>query len=89
MSYACDMSALTPVQRKRHRELTRELTAAMTGRDELANGFAFHVQSPVVEEWISLESRCCPFLEFDYDGRVLRLTGGEGVKAFILAEMNL
>ncbi|MCA1582718.1 MAG: hypothetical protein LC796_15270 [Acidobacteria bacterium] len=44
-------------------------------------------------EWVDLESRCCPFLTFGIDfpggGRIarLRLTGGEGVKAFLKTEI--
>jgi hypothetical protein len=48
-----------------------------------------------VAEWVDLESRCCPFLEFGIDvsekGRVvrLRLTGGKGVKSFLKSELGL
>lgn len=44
-------------------------------------------------EWVDLESRCCPFLAFRIDlpegARIarLRLTGGDGVKAFLRTEI--
>jgi hypothetical protein len=43
-------------------------------------------------EWVSLERKCCPFLAFEIEqpkdqGPVwLRITGPEGVKAFIEEE---
>ena len=45
-------------------------------------------------EWISLERRCCPFLEFALewkrdDSVSVRLTGEAGVKQFIAAEMGI
>jgi hypothetical protein len=45
-------------------------------------------------EWISLERRCCPFLEFALewkqdDSVSVRLTGQPGVKEFIAAEMGI
>jgi hypothetical protein len=45
-----------------------------------------------VAEWVDLESRCCPFLSFGIElepkGKTvrLRLTGGNGAKAFLESE---
>lgn len=106
---ACDLNALSGSQRERHRTLDEKLRGAVTGRVELANGYTLVLDldrlpadsagAPfcVVEvaEWVDLESRCCPFLEFGIDvsakGRVvrLRLTGGKGVKSFLRSELGL
>jgi hypothetical protein len=106
---ACDVNALSGPQRERHRTLGENLRGAVSGRGELANGYTLVLDldrlpadsagSPfcVVEvaEWVDLESRCCPFLEFGIDvsgkGRVvrLRLTGGKGVKSFLRTELGL
>lgn len=103
---ACDLSALTEAERVRHRALAGKLIAALVRHVELSNGYAFVLDFSrlpadaqgrpfcVVEaaEWVDLEARCCPFLDFGIDLRpregraTLRLTGGAGVKAFIASE---
>ena len=46
-------------------------------------------------EWVVAESKCCPFFDFHMDlereGKLvcLRLTGEEGIKAFIRAEFKI
>jgi hypothetical protein len=105
----CDVNALSGPQRERHRTLGEKLRGAVSGRVELANGYTLVLDldrlppdsagAPfcVVEvaEWVDLESRCCPFLEFGIDvtakGRVvrLRLTGEKGVKSFLRSELGL
>jgi hypothetical protein len=106
---ACDVNALSASQRERHRALGEKLHGAVVGRVELANGYTLVLDlgrlpadsagSPfcVVEvaEWVDLEARCCPFLDFGIDvsgeGRVvsLRLTGRKGVKSFLKTELGL
>lgn len=106
---ACDLNALSSSQRERHRTLGEKLRGSVAGRVELANGYVLVLDLDrlpadsagfpfcVVEvaEWVDLESRCCPFLEFGIDvpakGRVvrLRLTGGKGVKSFLRNELGL
>jgi hypothetical protein len=106
---ACDINALTASQRERHRALGETLHGAIVSRVDLANGYtlvldlgrlpAHSAGAPfcVVEvaEWVDLEARCCPFLDFGIDvsgrGRTvrLRLTGGKGVKAFLRTEISL
>jgi hypothetical protein len=67
---------------------------------EVANGYAFRypADEPVLlllAEFISLESRCCPFLDFtlEVDTRLdpawLTLTGPEGVKESLLLELDI
>jgi hypothetical protein len=98
--FACDMKAMTPVQRKRHSEvLSPALKAAKLKTSELPDGYAFQFPSDAktfttVSEWIGNERLCCPFFEFDIHvgdssaPMTLRITGPEGVKQFIRAELS-
>ena len=95
---ACDMSVLSSTQREKHLATCRELFSSLKQTRELANGYEFHVDGPEVivraAEFISLEQLCCPFLNFSLEveaenGPVwLRLTGREGVKAFVREEIS-
>ena len=105
---ACRLDALTAAQRERHRSLSEKLVGAVMSARELADGWEMSLDlskirdakgSPycVVElaEWVDLESRCCPFVDFAIaaSGRGgpvrLRLTGGEGVKELIASEIPM
>ena len=67
-------------------------------RTELSNGYAFTLDARkitpgVVSEWIALEKRCCPFLNFHADSAsdqvlTVELTGAAGVKEFLRAEFS-
>ena len=98
--FACDRSALSPEQRKRHfDELGAALLSLKKSTHELADGFEFEFPADaavyqLLAEWVGGERLCCPF--FNIDLRVekeggplrLRLTGREGVKQFIKAEFS-
>ena len=95
--FACNLGALNRTERDRLSVLLDKLTTGAIHRQELPNGYAFEIAPAKVSfrelaEWVSLESRCCPFLNFRLDlagGAVrLQLTGGNGVKEFIQAEMH-
>ena len=97
---ACDLDALTPAERERRRTLVGALAQAIVGRAELDRGFGLRVDLakldlPALAEWIALERRCCPFLNFTIelgpgDGPVtVALSGGDGVREFLRAEMGL
>jgi hypothetical protein len=106
---ACRLDALSSPQRDRHRLLSESLARAVVGSRELPNGYEISLDLSrlpadahgdgfcVVEvaEWVDLEARCCPFLDFSIGvrgkGGVLKLTltGGENVKAFLEAEFPL
>lgn len=75
------------------------LFRAVVGIRELADGYAFGLpnESGVLlkgAEFVTLERLCCPFLGFALEvepegGAVwLRLTGRDGVKAFIREEVS-
>jgi hypothetical protein len=96
--FACDTTALTPQQRKRHfEELGPALRSLRRSVRELADGYEFEFPADdktfqMVTEWARQESLCCPFFEIDIrldrEGGPLwlRLTGREGTKDFIKAD---
>ncbi len=97
--FACDRAALTAPARKRHfDELSPTLRARKKGVRELRDGFEFEFPSDtatfqLVSEWVAGERLCCPFFDIDvhvereHGSLWLRLTGREGVKQFIKADL--
>jgi len=105
----CRLDALSPAERERHQRLGEMLRRAVTDTAELPTGYALTLDLsrlpadakglPVcvveVAEWVDLESRCCPFLDFEISLRgkgrhvTLRLTGGSNVKTFLREELAL
>ena len=93
------MTAIPPEKRGPHHALIRRLmTEAVEEISELSDGLAFRfpaVEYDAVTEFVGRERLCCPFITFELDiapncGPVLlRLTGAEGVKDFIRAELHL
>jgi hypothetical protein len=96
-SFYCNMNAMTAEQRVRHGELWQRLEVVKLEMQELDNGFGFRYPAEYwtdAAEFVSFERLCCPFFHFILEleaqnGSVwLRLTGAEGVKQFLLAELN-
>jgi hypothetical protein len=98
--FYCNIKALTPAERARHKELGDKLKAARIKTIETSTGYEFqyspkNVSLAEVAEWVAAESECCPFFDFHIDLEneatlvCLRLTGSEGVKAFIGAEIGV
>jgi hypothetical protein len=98
--FYCNVKALSPSERARHKELTEKLLAARNKTVETEKGYEFQytpdkVSIAEVGEWIVAESKCCPFFDFHIDlenqGKLvcLRLTGSEGIKAFIRSEFHI
>jgi arsenate reductase len=96
---ACDMTAIPPRQRETHLSASRELFTQIRQTQELSDGYQFQFADQPdllkrLAEFVSLEQLCCPFLSFAIEieaenGPVwLRLTGREGVKAFIREEIS-
>ncbi len=94
--FACNMSALSPEQRSRHRELAEQLRSALVQAHELKNGYDFQFR-PGAEVYDALfrltplEHACCPFftinIRLEPAGNLFwQLTGAEGVKQFIRME---
>ena len=96
-TFACRIDTLDGRQRQRQQELLALMRRSAQAQDELADGYAFRLPAdPVLferaAEWVSLERRCCPFvqftLEWNQDDTVwVRLTGAPGVKTFLAAEI--
>jgi hypothetical protein len=97
--FACNMHAIEPAMRPKHLETAGALFRAVKSIRELPNGYAFQLPNESdlllkVAEFISLERLCCPFfgftLEIEPEGGSLwlQLTGREGVKPFIRAELG-
>jgi len=98
--FYCNTKALNPTERARHRQLSEKLAAARKEIVETEKGYEFQF-SPAdlslaeLAEWVGAESKCCAFFDFHIDlereGELLclRLTGEEGIKAFIRAELKV
>jgi hypothetical protein len=98
--FYCNIKALTPEQRARHKQLSEKLMAARKEIVETDKGYEFQfspgdVSLAELAEWVVAESKCCTFFDFHMDlereGKLvcLRLTGEEGIKAFIRAEFGV
>ena len=93
------MDAIDPTQRASHIANAKSLFSLVNETRELENGYSFcfgsdaKVLSSLIE-FIKLEKLCCPFLGFTIHvepegGDIfLTLTGREGVKPFIQAEIS-
>jgi len=98
--FYCNIKALTAEERARHKSLTEKLMAVRKEIVETEKGYEFQYRPTDVSlaelaAWVSAESKCCPFFDFHIDlereGKLacLRLTGEEGIKAFIRAEFKM
>lgn len=96
---ACVPGAIPAEERAAHFALAAELFGdAAQERRELEDGYTFRfhaVRLAEVMRFVASERLCCPFLEFGItvspgDGPVwLRLTGPDGTRAFLAAELRL
>jgi len=97
--FACDMNAIAGDQRNAHLATIDQVFRSVETIREIPNGDAFQLPNRsemlvTVAEFIALERLCCPFFGFGVEvvregGPVLlSLTGCEGVKPFILAEIG-
>lgn len=97
--FACDMTAIEASQRGQHVATIDELFRAVEEIRELPNGYAFRLpDGPDVlikaAKFIALERLCCPFFGFTLEAEPevgslwLSLTGRDGVKPFIRAEIG-
>jgi hypothetical protein len=98
--FYCNVKALTPAERARHRHVTEKLITARKEIVETPRGYEFQyspsdVSVAELAEWVTTEEKCCPFFYFHVDlereGTLvcLGLTGEEGIKAFIRAEFQV
>jgi len=98
--FYCNIKALSPAERIRHKELTDKLVANRKEVVETEKGYEFQYSPSAVSlaqlaDWVAAEGKCCPFFDFHIDlereGQLLclRLTGEEGIKPFIRSEFQL
>ncbi len=98
--FYCNIKALTPEERAHHRQLSEKLMASRKEIVETAKGYEFqfspaNVSLADLADWVTAESKCCPFFDFHIDVEregsllCLRLTGEEGIKAFIRTEFGV
>jgi hypothetical protein len=97
--FACDMMAIAADKRDEHIATIDKLFRAVEDIRELPNGYAFRLPNDRdvllrAALFIDLERLCCPFFGFGVEveregGAVwLSLTGRDGVKPFIMAEIR-
>jgi hypothetical protein len=98
--FYCNLGALSNSDRERHNQLLSKLQRARIEIQELPDGYSFRLRNESVSlveaaEWISYESKCCPFLDLeirlerDSGPLWLKLRGKDGIKPFIRAEFGI
>src|SRR5260370_8380309 len=70
--FYCNIKALTPEQRARHKQLSEKLMAAKKEIVETERAYEFQfspgdVSLSELAEWVVAESKCCPFFDFHID----------------------
>jgi hypothetical protein len=91
---ACRLDALSPDERRRQQALRQDLEAVIESVREAPDGYVFAYRADAdvfrrVAEWLTLERRCCPFIDFELGWRAhsrsatLRMSGEPDVKRFI------
>ena len=94
------MGAISAEERPRHLAVTAEMRQAVEEVAELPDGYAFRFAASqhsvlLVSEFIARERACCPFFTFELVAERheaplwLRLRWREGVKEFILDELDI
>lgn len=96
---ACVPGAIAPEDRPAHFGLIARLFGSeLRERRELVDGYAFRFDAVAFEDitrFVANERACCPFLDFtvqvraEHSGVWLRLTGPEGTRAFLDAELPI
>jgi hypothetical protein len=96
---ACLPAAIPPAERRAHFALARELFKERAEqRTALPNGYAIRFPPDALEavaRFIENERKCCPFMSFELtlapeSGPLwLRMTGPEGTRSVLDAELNL
>jgi hypothetical protein len=98
--FYCNAKSLDQAERAQHKQLTDKLVTARIEIVEIDKGYEFQFLPSTVSltelaDWVAAESKCCPFFDFhidlDREGTLLclRLTGEEGIKAFIRSEFQV
>lgn len=94
---ACDMTALSAVERQRYASLRRLVLDSVDQITGTATGFRLRLRSQTsaadVAEWMALEHQCCPFLTLqlalkDDESRWVEIGGSAAIKAFLEEEFK-
>ena len=95
----CVPGAIAPSERTAHFELGRRLFAELAEEQiDLPSGIAVRLAGdnfPQVARFVANERKCCPFLHIEVEiapaggSMWLRLTGPEGTRELIAAELGL
>jgi len=98
--FYCNSKALTAEERAHHKRLGDKLIRARKALVETEKRYEFQfspsdVTLAELADWVTAESKCCPFFDFHIDLEnqrkliCLRLTGEQGIKQFIREEFML
>lgn len=95
---ACNPHGIPAEEREEHFARIERLFGSAVERRELPDGLAFSFAAeafPEAARFVDNERRCCPFLAFTLELRpdsgplTLRLTGPDGIREFLAAELDL
>jgi len=97
--FACNTNAIEPGDRAKHFATIETLFGMVQEITEVPNGYTFRLPGEshvwmLAADFIALEHLCCPFFDFnlglerEHGSIHLSLTGREGVKPFIIAEVG-
>jgi DNA-binding transcriptional MerR regulator len=92
-SFACNLGAFDAAELQRYGQHRQAIRAATQEIKELTDGYGLHLGTAPetflkAAEWVVLEHRCCPFLNFKLEltnesDSWLCVTGPDGVKALL------
>jgi hypothetical protein len=96
---ACCHTVFTKEQRVEYKNIWGELETRRLGIMELENGYQYQFPGDsetfrLINEWVSLERKCCPFLTFtviasdEEEPVLLQLTGNEEAKTFLRTDIQ-
>lgn len=97
--FACVMDAIPKGEREQHATISAQLLGSIEEVQERVNGYAFRLPTnndtiATIAEFIRNERLCCPFFTFTVEVEAnarpiwLLITGSEGIKEFIVAEIG-
>ncbi|CAG7659076.1 hypothetical protein ACFQI7_37135 [Paenibacillus allorhizosphaerae] len=96
---ACCHTVFTKQQRVEYKSIWGELETRRIGILEIEKGYQYQFSGHsetlrLVNEWVSMERKCCPFLSFaviasnEEEPVFLQLTGNEEAKSFLRSDIN-
>lgn len=96
-TFTCKLT--TPELQKRKATVIREVKDLIRHKEELPNGYSYKFDGSddtidLLSEFIKTERQCCDFFNFNIsvnndNSIVFNITGAEGVKGFIAAELEM